>query len=128
MRKSVIVFGILFSVMFNNANANSNPTDNKVRSIKRTTNNVAPISLAVAENDYRTVKKFIELGSDIEVKDKTMGMTPIMYAARYNNVELLQLLVANGANLREKSKLGLTATEYAELSNAHEAVAFLKSF
>jgi len=128
MRKSVIAFGILFSVMFNNINANSNPSDNKVRSIQRTTNNVAPISLAVAQNDYSTVKKFIELGSDIEVKDKTMGMTPIMYAARYNNVELLQLLVANGANLREKSKLGFTATEYAELSNAHEAVAFLKSF
>ncbi len=127
MRKSVIVFGILFSVMFNNANANSNPTDKNIRSFKVTTNNVAPLSLAVAQNDYITVKKFLELGSDVEVKGKTMGMTPLMYAARYNNIELLQLLVENGADLKVKSKMGLKAIQYAELSNAHEAVAFLES-
>ena len=127
MRKSIIAFGILFSVMFNTANANNNPSDSAIRSIKATTTNVAPLSIAVINNDYETVKKFLELGSDVEVKDKTMGMTPVMYAARYNNVELVQLLIKEGADITGKSKLGLTALDYAKLSNAEEVVSFLQS-
>lgn len=127
MRKSVIAFGILFSTMINTVSAYSTPIDNSIRSFKVTTNNVAPISIAVAQNDYKTVKKFLELGSDVEAKGKTMGMTPLMYAARYNNVEMLQLLVVNGADFNAKSKMGLKAIQYAELSNATEAVAFLDS-
>ncbi|MRX63283.1 ankyrin repeat domain-containing protein [Maribacter luteus] len=127
MRKSVIAFGILFSVMINTVSANNKPTDNSIRSFNMTTKNVAPISIAVVQNDYKTVEKFLELGSNVEAKSKTMGMTPIMYAARYNNVEMLQLLVANGADFNVKSKMGLKAIQYAELSNATEAVAFLDS-
>jgi len=127
MRKSVIAFGILFSVMINTVSANNTPSDNSIRSFKMTTKNVAPISIAVAQNDFETVKKFLELGSNVEAKGETMGMTPLMYAARYNNVEMLQLLVANGADFNVKSKMGLKAIQYAELSNATEAVAFLDS-
>jgi ankyrin repeat protein len=127
MKKSIIAFGILLSVAFNTVNANVNPEDRTIRSIISTTNNVAPLSLAVAQNDYQTVKRFLELGSDIEVKDKTMGMTPIMYAARYNNVELLELLVAKGADAEEISKIGYTALDYAKTSNATDAVSFLEA-
>ncbi|MGJ8736832.1 ankyrin repeat domain-containing protein [Zobellia laminariae] len=126
MRKSIIAFGILFSVMINSANANNNPSDNAVRSIKATTTNVSPLSLAVVNNDYETVKKFLELGSDVEAKEKTMGMTAVMYAARYNNVELVELLVSKGADLSEKSKIGMTALDCAKLSNASDVVAFIE--
>ncbi|MGP1991085.1 ankyrin repeat domain-containing protein [Zobellia laminariae] len=127
MRKSAIAFGILFSVMINSANANNNPSDKAVRSIKATTTNVSPLSLAVVNNDYETVEKFLELGSNIEAKEKTMGMTAVMYAARYNNVELVELLVSKGADLSEKSKMGMTALDYAKLSNASDVVTFLQS-
>jgi len=125
MKKSVIAFGILFSVLINTVHANNDPKSSKIRKINLTTKNVSPLSLAIVQNDYQTVKRFLELGSDVEVKDKTMGMTPIMYAARYNNVQLLKLLVTNGAKLNEKSKLGLTAIQYAKLSNAHDAAVYL---
>ena len=127
MRKSAIAFGILFSVMVNSANANNNPSDKAVRSIKATTTNVSPLSLAVVNNDYETVEKFLELGSNIEAKEKTMGMTAVMYAARYNNVELVELLVSKGADLSEKSKIGMTALDYAKLSNASDVVSFIES-
>lgn len=120
MKKSVIAFGILFSVM-----ANSNPTT-KITSEKKTTiTNVAPITLAIVQNDFTKVENFIALGTSVELKDKTTGMTPVMYAARYNKVELIKLLVDNGANVQEKSKLGLTALEYAKYANANDAVAYL---
>ena len=127
MRKSAIAFGILFTVMINSANANNNPSDKAVRSIKATTTNVSPLSLAVVNNDYETVKKFLELGSDIEAKEKTMGMTAVMYAARYNNAELVELLVSKGADLSKKSKIGMTALDYAKLSNASDVVTFIEA-
>ena len=126
MKKSIIAFGILFSVLAT-ANANVNPRVDNIRTINNKTKNVAPISLAVAQNDYYTVKRFIELGADIEVKEKTIGRTPLMYAARYNNVKLLKLLVDNDASLEEKSKLDMKALDYAKLSNATDAVAFLET-
>ncbi|MGB7393515.1 MAG: ankyrin repeat domain-containing protein [Pricia sp.] len=127
MRKSVIVFGILFGLMTGNVNANVNLIDKNPRLQPKSIQNVAPLSLAIVQNDYRTVQRFLELGCNIEVRDKTMGMTPLMYAARYNNVPLLKLLVAKGASVGEISKLKLTALQYAEYANAADAVEYLKS-
>lgn len=130
MKKSVIVFGILFSVLFNTANANTNPEPNPLKKYevsKTTSQNVAPISIAIAYNDNETVEKLVSLGADIEVRSKKMGMTPLMYAARYNNVKLVKLLIDNGANTEAKSKLGITALKYAELANAKEVVKYLKN-
>ena len=53
---------------------------------------------AIMQGDVETVKKFIELGED--VNQKSLGMTPAIFAARYNKAEILQLLVENGADLR----------------------------
>ncbi|HMC00968.1 MAG TPA: ankyrin repeat domain-containing protein, partial [Flavobacteriaceae bacterium] len=60
-----------------------------------------------------------DLGTDIN--DKSNGMTPAMYAAKFNRVEILELLIENGANLKARSDQGWTAKKYAELSNAKEA-------
>ncbi len=127
MRKSIFTFGIIISMTVTNV-ANANVTTEKEPSKKLVTTtikNVAPISVAVAQNDIATVKKFIEFGSNLEVKTKINGMTPLMYAARYNNVELLKILIANGADDKAKSKIGYTALDYAKLSGANDATAYL---
>ena len=53
-------------------------------------------------------------------------MTPLMVAARYNKVEIIKFLLANGAQSDTKSESGLTALKYAELSKANEAIEILK--
>ena len=131
MRKTVIAFGILFSVMLTSANANTNIDPVKGPKItkkvtKTAIKNLAPLSIAVAQGDYEMVEKFLEYGSDIEQVSETMGMTPLMFAARYNNVKMLKLLVTNGAKTDVKSKLGMTASDYAKESNAADAISFLK--
>ena len=60
----------------------------------------------------------IEAGTDIN--QKSVGMTPLMYAARYNRVEIVNLLIAQGADLKTKSNRGFTALEYAEMSKAND--------
>lgn len=80
---------------------------------------------AILQGDIETVKKLIDLGED--VNQKSLGMTPAMFAARYNKAEILELLIENGANLKMKSDKGYTAKKIAELSNAQDALAVLKT-
>ena len=80
---------------------------------------------AVMQGDVETVKKFIELGED--VNQKSLGRAPIHYAARYNKVEVLKVLIENGADLKKRCDKGMTAVNYAKMSNATEALAVLKA-
>ena len=80
---------------------------------------------AIMKGDLDTVKKMISLGED--VNQKFMGMTPAHFAARYNKAEILEVLIANGADLKKRCDKGYTIKKYAELSNASEALAVLKS-
>ena len=86
---------------------------------------VNPFCKAIMTGDIGTVKKLIDLGAD--VNEKSVGMTPAMFAARYNKPEILKLLIDDGANLKLKSDKGYTARKYAEMSNATAALEVLES-
>ena len=127
MKKSILVFGIIATMTLSNfANANVNPKEKTAKITTTAIKDVAPISIAVAKSDLNTVKKVLEFGADIEVKTEVNGMTPLMYAARYNNVEMIKLLIANGADVSATSKMGFTAKQYAELAGAEDAAAILE--
>jgi len=86
--------------------------------------NSNPLCVAISKGDAATAKKIIEYGGD--VNETYNGMTPLMIAARYNNVEMITVLLEKGANLKTKDEKGNTALKYAEMSNAKEAVEALK--
>ncbi|WP_159301852.1 ankyrin repeat domain-containing protein [Maribacter litoralis] len=86
---------------------------------------VSSFCKAVIKGDVQTVKRLIDLGED--VNQKSMGMTPAMFAARYNKVDILDVLISNGADLDMKSNQGYTAKRYAELSNATEALELIET-
>ena len=86
---------------------------------------VNPFCKAIMTGDIDTVKKLIDLGAD--VNEKSVGMTPAMFAARYNKPEILRLLIDDGANLKLKSDKGYTARKYAEMSKADEALEILET-
>lgn len=80
---------------------------------------------AILKGDIETVKSLIALGEN--VNQKSLGMTPAIFAARYNRAEILQLLIENGADLNIRSDKGYTAKKQAEISNAKEALAVIES-
>lgn len=85
----------------------------------------SPFCVAISKGDLQTVKKMIEYGADIN--EKTNGMTPLMFAARYNQVEVVKILLEKGADVTTKDDKGRTALQYAEISNAREVVSLLKN-
>jgi ankyrin repeat protein len=80
---------------------------------------------AIIQGDLTTVKKLIELGED--VNRKSLGMTPAIFAARYNKAEILKLLIKNGADLKIRSKKGYSIAKYAESANAVDALAVINA-
>ncbi|MBD0832406.1 ankyrin repeat domain-containing protein [Aestuariibaculum sediminum] len=118
MKKTIILSAIAlcFSIVSVNATSTeSNVTPNKVEAYLK----VNSFCVSIAKGDIVTVKKLIARGED--VNQKSNGMTPAMYAAKYNRVEILQLLISEGANLKSKCPKGYTAKKYAELHGAKDA-------
>ncbi|TRX20770.1 ankyrin repeat domain-containing protein [Flavobacterium franklandianum] len=125
MKKTIIYLGITLMVFSSLSFAsNTNFIGNQ-----KTQNNFnvspAPLVVAISKGEIETVKKFIEDGTDVDKKFN--GMTPLMYAARYNKVEIIKYLLLKGADRNIKDSQGFTALKHAELSNAYEAITFLKS-
>lgn len=87
--------------------------------------NLSSFCKAVMQGDIETVKRLIDLGED--VNQKSLGMTPAMFAARYNKVAVLEILINSGADLKMQSSQGHTAKRYAELSNAVEALELIET-
>ncbi len=124
MKKSVIILGVAL-VAFANVSMAANHTTLAVNpKIEVSRNFSAPLHVAVSKGDLEVVKKFIAYGAN--VNEQSEDMTPLMIAARYNKVEIMKVLLENGARPEDKNEQGFTALKYAQLSNATEAIAILK--
>ena len=123
MKKTFIISAM--ALCFAVVNVNAKPLNNTVDHYTKTAVfKVSPFCVSIAKGDLETVRKLINLGAD--VNEKSNGMTPAMYAAKFNRTEILKLLIVNGAKLKVKSDKGMTALKYAEIHKAKEAHAILK--
>ena len=125
MKKTIIYLGITL-MAFSSLSFASNTNDiGNQKALNVFNVSPAPLVVAISKGEIETVKQFIENGT--KVNKKLNGLTPLMYAARYNKVEIIQYLLQKGADRDIKDSQGFTALNYAELSNAYEAIAVFKS-
>jgi ankyrin repeat protein len=74
--------------------------------------------LAMEKQRFDLAKQFIEAGIGVNyqyplTKMYADGMTPLLYASKWNNIELVRLLVERGANINARAKDGNTALSIA---------------
>ena len=125
MKKSIICLGITLMAFSSLSFASNTNFIGNQKTLNTSNVSPAPLSVAISKGEIETVKKFIEYGTN--VNEKLNGMTPLMYAARYNKVEIIKYLLLKGADRDIKDSQGFTALKHAELSNAVEAIALLKA-
>ncbi|MFK7749478.1 MAG: ankyrin repeat domain-containing protein [Kordia sp.] len=129
MKKTIFMIALIVGASFTTANA----TETNDESATVTTNKVTVTSIvkvnsfciAIAKGDFDTVKKMIQFGEN--VNKTSNGKTPLMYAARYNRVDIINLLLENGAKVDAKDNSGRTAIDYAKISKALKAKKVLES-
>ena len=125
MKQLSFIFLFMAGIVIANANfIHENQSSLKVLTEVKASN-VSPFCMAIVKGDFEIVKKLIDMGADVNAKSN--GLTPLMYAAKYNRIEILNLLIEKGVNLKAKdSKKGFTALKFAGLSNATEAKKILE--
>ncbi len=124
MKKSIIISALALCFAFTNVSATPISKNSKTYDYGFTFQ-VNPFCVSIAKGDIETVKVLIDLGTN--VNEKSNGMTPAMYASKYNRVDILKLLIVHGANLKSKSDKKMTALDYAELHGAEDTAAIIKS-
>lgn len=124
MKKTIIYLGVALVAFSNVALAANVETLTPKFELVKEYSKGTPLAAAICKGDVEAVKKFIKYGAD--VNEKSNGMTPLMIAARYNQAEIVKLLLQNGASSRTTDDKGFTAMKYAELSNAASAIEALK--
>ena len=123
MKKTIIISAIALCFSLGTVNAKSANLDVENHNVKFVFK-VNSFCVSIAKGDIETVKKLLDLGED--VNQKSDGMTPVMYAAKYNRTEILELLIEKGADLKAKSNQNKTAADYAKLHGATDAYAVIK--
>jgi len=125
MKKPTVITAIMGILLCTGVMANENVNSLKLNETQLVLKSeISTFCKAILKGDLDLVKGMIEAGED--VNKISAGMTPAIFAARYNRAEILELLIANGANLKIKCKNGLSITEIAKASNATDVLALLK--
>ncbi|MGB9635006.1 MAG: ankyrin repeat domain-containing protein [Candidatus Micrarchaeia archaeon] len=78
----------------------------------------------VKEGKVEDVKHFIEMGVNINIKDK-YGRTALMHAILRDDIEMVRLLIENGADLNATDMYGRTVLEIAD-ENDYEIAEIIK--
>lgn len=126
MKKTVVVLALALGFSMSNLNAsNSIACSNfEVETLK--TLEVSPLCRAVATGNLEEVNKLIKAG--VDVNEKSNGMMPIHYAAKYNRVDIIKVLITAGSEIHKPCDLGYTALRHAQKTKAVDAENFLKRF
>ena len=126
MRKTILTVAVAFLVGVTGLKAEKITSQIDAPVIENYINvDVSSFCKAIMQGDIDTVKRLIDLGED--VNKKSLGMTPAIFAARYNKAEILQLLIDKGADLSIKSDKGYSVRKYAELSKAMDALRVIEA-
>ncbi|REG90033.1 ankyrin repeat domain-containing protein [Winogradskyella sediminis] len=126
MKKTVIVLALALGFSMSNVNASNALLASELNNAIVKTLEVSPLCKAVATGNLDEVNKLIKAGADVNAKSN--GMMPIHYAAKYNRVEIIKVLITAGSKIHRSCDNGYTAIKHAQKSKAKDAEMFLKRF
>eukprot|EP01114_Cavostelium_apophysatum_P015552 TRINITY_DN4255_c0_g1_i1.p1 TRINITY_DN4255_c0_g1~~TRINITY_DN4255_c0_g1_i1.p1 ORF type:complete len:573 (-),score=155.33 TRINITY_DN4255_c0_g1_i1:93-1811(-) len=111
-----------------NRNSDSSPlnspslvrTDETPQKVSRTTRH--PVTPALF---FKTFNDLIARGADVNAQNEK-GRTPLMYACKYGEFEIVQALLMNGANPFVEDRKGHKCLDFAKKSNKDEIRKFVR--
>lgn len=87
---------------------------------------VGTIDIAIKFKRYDIVQFCIDSGIDPNTTKRKSGILPIILASCFNDIDMIKLLLENGAKLEGKDKSGMSAAEYATKMGQKSVTKFLE--
>lgn len=88
---------------------------------------VSAIDVAIKFKRHDVVSLCIAKGFDLNTTQRRSGITPLMLAACFNDVVMIELLLSNGADINQRDAHGMSAKDYAKRLGQKKVVEFLAS-
>jgi len=86
---------------------------------------VSVLDIAITYDNLEMVRYIVENGRDVNQTTRRSGFTPLMAAACYGRVEILQYLLQQGASQTARDAKGFTAIDFARKMNKKSILALL---
>jgi len=87
---------------------------------------VGAIDFAIKYKRADIVELCKESGIDLTVSKRKSGLTPLMLATSFNDIDMMKYLISLGANPKERDKSGMNAIDYAYKLGQKKAAKFLE--
>ena len=82
---------------------------------------------AVMLQDEDAVRDLLDFGKWVEIKGEA-GFTPLLLAAKLNDLKIAQLLLARGANPNHRNNARLSALDYARQNRSDSMISLLRKY
>ena len=96
MKKTIIILGLVLTAFTNVAEASTVSASILTTSKEIVNYNNSPLYNAIVRGDLAVLKKIVECGSDVD--ETSNGLAPLIFAGRYNKVDILKYLLEKGAD------------------------------
>jgi len=87
---------------------------------------ISAIDIAIKYNRFDVLELCKEHNMSFSDTKRKSGLTPLMLAASFNDIKMMEYLIKNGANYKDKDKFGMSALDYAAKMGQKKAVEFLE--
>ena len=81
---------------------------------------------AAEQGDIEAVKEYLAIGINVNAKDEAYGGMPLHWAAYRGRNEVVEFLIAEGADVNAKNQAGATPLDKAIEKNRDETVSLLR--
>jgi len=78
------------------------------------TEGLGAIDIAIKYRRHNIVRRCKEAGISLNESRRKSGMTPLMLAAAFNDLEMVEYLIKEGADINTVDNYGMTALDYAK--------------
>ncbi len=84
------------------------------------------LDFAIKYRRADVIKLCKECGISLTQSKRKSGLTPLMLAASFNDIDMMKFLIAEGADINKKDNYGMSAIDYAYKLGQKSAAKFLE--
>lgn len=88
---------------------------------------ISALDIAIKFKRQDVIAFCLEKGFDLNISKRKSGITPVMLAACFSDISMMQLLIDKGGDLNAFDKAGMSPKDYAKKLGQTKMVTFLSS-